>query len=77
MVSLANLTRNAFKNGDLATVMSPRTVITWTQNLTFFKEPALSFELAFLNKCDPAERALISELYQRVFGEELPAADAS
>jgi len=77
MVSLANLTRNAFKNGDLATVMSPRTVITWTQNLTFFKETALSFELVFLNKCDPAERALISELYQRVFGEELPAADAS
>jgi len=75
MVALANLTRNAFKNGDLATVMSPRTVITWTQNLTFFKELALSFELVFLNKCDPAERALIAELYQRVFGEELPPAD--
>ena len=71
MVSLANLTRSAFKNGDLATVMSPRTVITWTENLTFFKDPALSFELVFLNKCDPAERALIAELYQRVFGEEL------
>jgi len=67
MVSLATLTRNAFKN----TVMSPRTVITWTQNLTFFKDTALSFELVFLNKCDPAERALIGELYQRVFGEEL------
>jgi len=77
MVSLANLTRNAFKNGDLATVMSPRTIITWTQNLTFFKDTALSFELVFLNKCDPAERALIGELYQRVFGEELPPADAS
>lgn len=76
MVALANLTRSAFKNGDLATIMSPRTVITWTQNLTFFKDPALSFELVFLNKCDPAERALISELYQRVFGEELPPADA-
>jgi len=71
MVSLATLTRNAFKNGDLATVMSPRTVITWTQNLTFFKDKALSFALVFLNKCDPAERALIGELYQRVFGEEL------
>jgi len=71
MVSLATLTRNAFKNGDLATVMSPRTVITWTQNITFFKDKALSFELVFLNKCDPAERALIGELYQRVFGEEL------
>jgi len=74
MVALANLTRNAFKNGDLATVMSPRTVITW-QNMTFFKDLALSFELVFLNKCDPAERALIAELYQRVFGEELPPAD--
>lgn len=71
MVSLAGLTRNAFRNGDLATVMSPRTVITWTQNLTFFKDKGLAFELAFVNKCDPAERALIAELYQRVFGEEL------
>ena len=75
MVSLAGLTRNAFRNGDLATVMSPRTVITWTQNLTFFKEPGLSLELAFVNKCDPAERALIAELYQRVFGEELTDSD--
>jgi cobaltochelatase CobS len=72
MVSLAGLTRSAFRNGDLATVMSPRTVITWTQNLTFFKDIGLSLELAFANKCDPAERALLGELYQRVFGEELP-----
>jgi cobaltochelatase CobS len=71
MVSLAGLTRSAFRNGDLATVMSPRTVITWTQNLTFFEDKGLAFELAFANKCDPAERALIAELYQRVFGEEL------
>ena len=76
MVQLANLTRSAFRNGDLATVMSPRTVITWTQNLTFFEEVALAFELVFLNKCDPAERALLAELYQRVFGHELgPGAD--
>jgi cobaltochelatase CobS len=75
MVSLAGLTRNAFRNGDLATVMSPRTVMTWTQNLTFFKDIGLSFELAFANKCDPAERALIAELYQRVFGEELEDID--
>ena len=72
MVALAGLTRSAFRNGDLATVMSPRTVITWTQNLTFFKDVGLSLELAFVNKCDPAERALLGELYQRVFGEELP-----
>ena len=75
MVQLAGLTRNAFRNGDLATVMSPRTVITWTQNLTFFKDIGLSFELAFVNKCDPAERALIAELYQRVFGTELKDID--
>ncbi len=77
MVSLANLTRNSFKNGDLATVMSPRTVITWTQNIKFFEDKALSFELVFLNKCDPAEQALIAELYQRVFGEELKIGDDS
>ncbi len=71
MVSLANLTRSAFQNGDLATVMSPRTVITWANNLTFFKDIGLSFELAFLNRCDPTERVLIAELYQRVFGEEI------
>ena len=71
MVSLANLTRSAFQNGDLATVMSPRTVITWANNLTFFKDVGLSFELAFLNRCDPTERALLAELYQRVFGEEI------
>lgn len=71
MVSLANLTRSAFKNGDLATVMSPRTVITWANNLAFFKDVGLSFELAFLNRCDLTERALLAELYQRVFGEEI------
>ena len=71
MVTLANLTRSAFRNGDLSTVMSPRTVITWTQNLTFFKDEALSFELVFMNKCDPSERAILNELYQRVFAVDL------
>ncbi len=71
MVTLANLTRSAFQNGDLSTVMSPRTVITWTQNLTFFKDPALSFELVFMNKSDPSERAILNELYQRVFAVDL------
>lgn len=71
MVTLANLTRSAFQNGDLSTVMSPRTVITWTQNLTFFKDPALSFELVFMNKCDPSERSILNELYQRVFAVDL------
>jgi len=71
MVTLANLTRVAFRNGDLSTVMSPRTVITWTQNLTFFKDPALSFELVFMNKCDPSERSILNELYQRVFAVDM------
>lgn len=71
MVRLAGMTRSAFLNGDLATVMSPRTVITWTQNVKFFKHPGMAFELAFLNKCDSAERPIVAEFYQRVFGEEL------
>ncbi|OED43374.1 cobaltochelatase subunit CobS [Chromatiales bacterium (ex Bugula neritina AB1)] len=74
MVALAGLTRSAFRNGDLSTVMSPRTVITWTQNTEFFNNKALAFELTFLNKCDPVERELIEELYQRVFDEEVSVA---
>ena len=71
MVRLAGMSRSAFQNGDLATVMSPRTVINWTQNMLFFKNLGTSFELTFLNKCDAAEREIILELYQRAFGEEL------
>ena len=71
MVRLASMTRSAFLNGDLATVMSPRTVITWTQNAKFFKDLGMAFELTFLNKCDATEQAIIAEFYQRVFGEEL------
>lgn len=81
MVRLASMTRSSFLNGDLATVMSPRTVITWTQNSRFFKDRGMAFELTFLNKCDSAERSIIAEFYQRVFGEELGettvAADAA
>ncbi|MBX2884720.1 MAG: cobaltochelatase subunit CobS [Granulosicoccus sp.] len=77
MVRLAGMTRTAFQNGDLATVMSPRTVINWTQTITFFKQPGLAFELAFLNKCDTTEREIVGELYQRVFGEELDETDSS
>lgn len=76
MVTLADLTRSAFSNGDLSTVMSPRTVITWAQNTLFFNNQALAFELTFLNKCDPVERDLLQELYQRVFDRDL-AADAA
>ena len=73
MVTMADLTRSAFKNGDLSTVMSPRTVINWAQNTQFFSNQALAFELTFLNKCDPVERDLLEELYQRVFDRDLSA----
>ena len=72
MVRLANLTRSAFVNGDLSTVMSPRTVINWTQNAEIFEDDAFAFRVTFLNKCDEFERATVAELYQRCFGVELP-----
>jgi cobaltochelatase CobS len=75
MVRVADMTRNAFMNGDISTVMSPRTVITWAQNATIFGgDIGLSFRLTFLNKCDELERPTIAEFYQRAFGEDLPEA---
>ncbi len=72
MVRVADLTRNAFINGDLSTVMSPRTVITWAENADIFKDIGFAFRLTFLNKCDELERPLVAEFYQRSFGLELP-----
>ncbi|MDA0340035.1 MAG: cobaltochelatase subunit CobS [Proteobacteria bacterium] len=72
MVALADLTRQGFMAGDISTVMSPRTVITWAENATIFGDVGFSFRLTFLNKCDEVERATVSEYYQRCFGEELP-----
>ena len=72
MVRVADMTRSAFINGDLSTVMSPRTVITWAENAEIFGDIGLAFRLTFLNKCDELERALVAEFYQRAFGEELP-----
>lgn len=72
MIKVADLTRQGFINGDISTVMSPRTVITWAQNNAIFKDVGFSFRLSFLNKCDEAERMLVAEYYQRVFGTELP-----
>ena len=71
MVSLADLTRHGFINGDISTVMSPRTVITWAQNAEIFKDVPFAFRLSFLNKCDEVERSIIAEYYQRCFGTEL------
>ncbi len=72
MVKVADLTRQGFVGGDISTVMSPRTVITWAQNTAIFKDPGFSFRLSFLNKCDETERMLVAEYYQRVFGTDLP-----
>jgi len=71
MVALANLTRRGFADGDLSTVMSPRTVVTWAQNTTLFHDTGLAFKLSFLNRCDEDERALVAEYYQRCMGEDL------
>lgn len=71
MVQLANLTRQGFMQGNLSTVMSPRTVISWADNYLIFKDLAHSFQLSFLNKCDEMERAIVNEYYQRCFGEDI------
>jgi cobaltochelatase CobS len=76
MVRVADMTRNAFINGDLSTVMSPRTVITWAENAEIFHDLGFAFRLTFLNKCDELERASVAEFYQRCFGEDLPESAA-
>jgi cobaltochelatase CobS len=77
MVRVADLTRNAFINGDLSTVMSPRTVITWAENADIFSDVGFAFRMTFLNKCDELERPLVAEFYQRCFGEDLPESAAN
>ncbi len=72
MVELADLTRAGFVNGDISTVMSPRTVITWAENARIFNDMAYAFRVTFLNKCDEVERPVVAEYYQRCMGEELP-----
>jgi cobaltochelatase CobS len=72
MIKVAEMTRIGFMNGDISTVMSPRTVLTWAQNAQIFKNLGYAFRVSFLNKCDEAERGLVAEYYQRCFGEELP-----
>jgi cobaltochelatase CobS len=77
MVELADLTRSGFINGDVSTVMSPRTVIIWGENTQIFGDLGFAFRLTFLNKCDEVERPIIAEYYQRCFGEELPESAAN
>jgi cobaltochelatase CobS len=77
MVRVADMTRNAFMNGDISTVMSPRTVITWAQNAQIFGgDIGFAFRLTFLNKCDELERPTVAEFYQRAFGADLPESAA-
>jgi cobaltochelatase CobS len=71
MVAVANLTRTGFRVGDLSTLMSPRTVITWAENVTIFDDVDLAFRLSFVNKCDDAERPIVAEYFQRCFDREL------
>jgi cobaltochelatase CobS len=77
MVRVADMTRNAFVNGDISTVMSPRTVITWAENAEIFGDVGFAFRLTFVNKCDELERALVAEFYQRAFNAELPESTAN
>ncbi len=76
MVRVADMTRNAFINGDLSTVMSPRTVITWAENTQIFRDVGLAFRMTFLNKCDESERATVAEFFQKAFDAELPESAA-
>ena len=78
MVRVADLTRSAFINGDVSTVMSPRTVLTWAENAEIFNgDVGFAFRVTFLNKCDELERATVAEFYQRCFGEDLPDSAAN
>jgi cobaltochelatase CobS len=72
MVALADLTRAGFINGDISTVMSPRTVITWAENTRIFGSVGFAFRVSFLNKCDEAERTTVAEYFQRCFNEDIP-----
>ena len=68
MVATADLTRSGFVNGDISTVMSPRTVINWAENFLVFNDIEHSFKLSFLNRCDDIEKSVIHEYFQRSFG---------
>ena len=72
MIKVADLTRKGFINSDISTVMSPRTVLHWAENTKIFNDHGYAFRLTFLNKCDDMEKKIISEYYQRCFGEDLP-----
>jgi len=72
MIKVADLTRKGLISGDISTVMSPRTILHWTENSEIFKDIGYAFRVTFLNKCDDLEKSIIAEYYQRCFGEDLP-----
>ena len=76
MVQVATLTRDGFAAGDISTLMSPRTVITWAENISIFRDPGLAFRLSFVNKCDESERPIVAEYFQRCFHRELEGSHA-
>ena len=71
MVATADLSRAGFMNGDISTVMSPRTVLTWAENYLMFNDVEYAFKLSFLNRCDELERPIIEEYFQRSFGIDI------
>jgi cobaltochelatase CobS len=77
MVHVADMSRTGFMAGDISTVMSPRTVLSWAQNARIIGDVGFAFRLTFLNKCDEAERPIVAEYYQRAFGRDLPESAAS
>ncbi len=76
MVHVADLSRTGFMAGDISTVMSPRTVLSWAQNTGIFGNVGYAFRISFLNKCDEAERTIVAEYFQRAFGEDIPESAA-
>jgi cobaltochelatase CobS len=71
MVSVADLTRRGFINGDISVLMSPRTVLTWAENADIFGDVGFAFRVTFLNKCDELERPIVAEYFQRCIGQDL------
>lgn len=71
MVRLANLSRDSFKNGDISTLISLRTLISWGRNIEIFGSVKNAFVLSFYNKVIDDEKPVMREFYQRVFGEEI------
>lgn len=71
MIRMADMTRQGFISGDLSTLMSPRTVLSWAENTKIFGNREQAFRFSFLNKCDDLEKSVVAEYYQRCFGVEL------